>query len=387
MAQDDDYYAVLGVDRNANTDAIKKAYRRCAIQYHPDRNPGDAQAEARFKACAEAYEVLSDPDKRARYDRFGKEGLRGAGVHDWAHADVHDIFSMFEEVFGFGDIFGGRRSRTGPKAGQSLRCTIDLTLEEVLSGIDKTIRLTRHELCEACGGTGSASGKRQTCPTCRGQGRVQQGGGFFRVVRACPHCGGTGSTVTDPCPACGGNRFVNRKRTIEVTIPPGLEDGQQIRYGGQGDAGEPGAPAGDLMAVVRVTEHPLFERHGRDLLCQVPIDFTQAALGATIEVVTLEGGETIEVGRGTQSGDLYRLEGRGLPDVRTGRRGDVLVQVIVEVPKKLSRRQEELLHEFGDADKRGAMPLRNGYLKRLDAYRRERARANDGADEDTRDDA
>jgi len=374
MPEPDDYYAVLGVSHDASAEEIKKAYRRAAIQYHPDRNPGDADAEARFKQCAEAYEVLSDPDKRARYDRFGKAGLKGAGVHDWAHTDVHDIFSMFEEVFGFGDLFGGfggRRRRAGPEPGQSLRCFIDVTLEEVLHGTDKTVRLTRRELCEACGGTGSASGKRQTCPVCRGRGQVQQGGGFFRVVRPCPQCGGTGSTVTDPCPTCSGSRFVNRKRTIDVTVPPGVEDGQRIRYAGQGDAGPPGAPRGDLFAVVRVQEHPLLERHGRDLLCQVPVSLTQAALGDDIEVPTLGGSERLDIGRGTQSGDLYRLEGRGLPDVRTGRRGDVLVQVIVEVPKKLSRRQEDLLREFADEGKRGATPQRNGYLKRLQAYRKQ----------------
>jgi len=386
MAESDDYYAILGVQRDASAEEIKKAYRRAAIQYHPDRNPGDAEAEARFKQCAEAYEVLSDPDKRARYDRFGKEGLRGAGMHDWAHADVRDIFSMFEDVFGFGDLFGGfgggRRRRGGPEPGQSLRCFIDVTLEEVLHGAEKTVRLTRRELCDDCGGTGSASGKRETCSTCRGQGRVQHGGGFFRVVRTCPHCGGTGSSVSDPCPACGGSRFVNRKRTIEVTVPPGIEDGQRIRYAGQGDAGAPGAPRGDLFAVVRVQEHPLLERHGRDLLCQVPVSLTQAALGSRIEVPTLGGSEELDIGRGTQSGDLYRLEGRGLPDVRSGRRGDLLVQTIVEVPKKLSRRQEDLLREFADEGKRGATPQRNGYLKRLDAYRkqqRETAPKEDGS--------
>jgi len=371
MAESDDYYAILGVARDASADEIKKAYRRAAIQYHPDRNAGDAQAEARFKQCAEAYEVLSDPDKRARYDRFGKAGLRGAGVHDWAHTDVHDIFSMFEEVFGFGDLFGGfgrRARRAGPQPGQSLRCAIDLTLEEVLHGVEKTVRLTRREVCEDCGGSGSASGKRQRCAACRGQGRVQQGGGFFRIVRPCPQCGGTGSTVSDPCPTCGGSRFVNRKRTIDVTVPPGVEDGQGIRYAGQGDAGEPGAPRGDLLAGVRVQEHPLFERHGRDLLCQVPVSLTQAALGDDIEVPTLGGSEQLDIGRGTQSGDLYRLEGRGLPDVRTGHRGDLLIQTIVEVPKKLSRRQEELLREFAEDGRRGATPQRNGYLKRLEAY-------------------
>jgi len=390
MAESDDYYAILGVSRDASAEEIKKAYRRAAIQYHPDRNPGDADAEAKFKQCAEAYEVLADPDKRARYDRFGKAGLRGAGVHDWAHADVHDIFSMFEEVFGFGDLFGGfggrRARRAGPEPGQSLRCTIDVTLEEVLNGTDKTVRLTRRELCEACGGTGSASGKRQRCPACRGRGQVQQGGGFFRIVRPCPQCGGTGSIVSDPCPTCGGSRFVNRKRTIDVAVPPGVEDGQRIRYAGQGDAGQPGAPRGDLFAVVRVQEHPLLERHGRDLLCQVPVSLSQAALGDGIEAPVLGGSERLEIGRGTQSGDLYRLEGRGLPDVRTGRRGDVLVQVIVEVPRKLSRRQEDLLREFAEDTRRGATPQRNGYLKRLEAYRKsysESAKGQGGSKEES----
>ncbi|MBL7140457.1 MAG: molecular chaperone DnaJ [Planctomycetes bacterium] len=382
MAENDDYYAILGVQRNASAEEIKKAYRRCAVQYHPDRNPGDAAAEARFKQCAEAYEVLSDPDKRARYDQFGKAGLRGAGVHDWAHADVHDIFSMFEEVFGFGDLFGGfggRGDRQGPQPGQSLRCFIDVTFEEVLAGTEKTVRMARRELCEVCGGSGSASGKTQPCATCGGQGRVQQGGGFFRLVRACPRCGGRGSVVSDPCPSCGGNRFANRRRTIDITIPPGVEDGQRIRYAGQGDAGEPGAPRGDLFAVVRVGEHAFFERHGRDLLCQVPVSFTQAALGAKVEVPILEGTEPMEITRGTQSGDLYRLKGKGLPDLPGRRRGDILVQVIVEVPRKLSRRQEELLREFAATEKKGVLPHREGFLERLAHYIKQRAEAKDGS--------
>jgi len=378
MAENDDYYAILGVRRDASPEDIKKAYRRCAIQYHPDRNPGDAEAEARFKACAEAYEVLSDPDKRARYDRFGKEGLRGAAVHDWARADVHDIFSMFEEVFGFGDLFdgfGGRRRRRGPQPGQSLRCTIDVTLEEVLTGAEKTVRVARRELCDACGGSGSASGTTTPCATCGGHGRVQQGGGFFRVVRDCPACGGQGVVITDPCRTCGGGGFVQRRRTIDITIPPGVEDGQRIRYAGQGDAGEPGAPRGDLFAVVRVVDHPFFERHGCDLLCQVPISFTQAALGAKIDVPTLEGTESMNVTRGTQSGDLYRLAGKGLPDVHSRRRGDILVQVLVEIPKKLSRRQEELLREFAATEKTGVLPRREGFLERLAHYIKQRTAA------------
>ena len=369
MPDDDDYYASLGVARGASADAIKKAYRQCAIKYHPDRNPGNAEAEARFKKCAEAYEVLSDADKRQRYDQFGKEGLRGAGVHDFSHVDVRDIFSMFEDVFGFGDLFGGRRGgRRGVQPGQSLRCFIDLTLKEVLSGAAKTVRLSRQELCEACGGSGSASGRRQTCRTCGGRGRLQHGGGFFRLVRDCPHCGGTGTVVADPCPTCGGRRFVTRKRTIDVQIPPGIEDGQRIRYAGQGNAGDPGAPRGDLFAVVRVQPHAFFDRYGGDLLCMLPISFTQAALGAKVEVPTLEGKEEMEITRGTQSGDLYRLDGKGLPDVRGRGRGDILVQVVAEIPKKLTRRQKDLLREFAETEKKGVLPQRESFLEKLAGY-------------------
>ena len=372
MPDDDNYYAILGVGRNASADQIKKAYRQCAIKCHPDRNPGDQEAEARFKKCAEAYEVLSDPGKRQRYDRFGKAGLRGAGVHDFSHVDVRDIFSMFEDVFGFGDLFGGfggrRARRQGPQPGQSLRCFIDISLEDVLSGVTKTVSLSRRERCEACGGSGSVSGKRETCRTCGGQGRVQHGGGFFRIVRDCPHCGGVGTVITDPCATCGGRRFVARKRTIDVQIPPGIEDGQRIRYAEQGNAGEPGAPRGDLYAVVRIQLHAFFERHGRDLLCMLPVSFTQAALGAKVDVPTLEGKEEMEITRGTQSGDLYRLEGKGLPDIRGYGRGDILVQVVVEIPRKLTRRQQDLLREFAETEKKGVLPQRESFLEKLAGY-------------------
>ncbi len=376
MAEADDYYAILGVSRDASPEEIKRAYRRCAIKYHPDRNPGDKEAEARFKLCAEAYEVLSDPEKRARYDRYGKEGLRGAGVHDWAHADVRDIFSMFEDIFGLGDLFGGfgRRHR-GPQPGHSLRCTIELDLEEVLTGAEKTVRLTRRERCTACGGTGAAAGGRQRCPTCGGAGRVQQGGGFFRLVRDCPQCGGRGTVVTRPCSTCRGEGLIEARRTLDIRIPPGIEDGQRIRCAGEGEAGEPGAPRGDLYVEVRVRPHPLFERHGRDLLLQVPIGFDQAALGDRIEVPTLDGWESIDLAPGTQSGDLYRLPGRGLPGLDGRSRGDLLVQVVVEVPRKLSRRQQAALRDFARDEKAGAMPQRDAFRRRCEAYRAARRSA------------
>jgi len=366
---DDEYYAILGVPRGADSEAIKRAYRQCALKLHPDRNPGNKESEEQFKKCAEAYEVLSDPEKRARYDQFGKAGLRGAGVHDFAHADVHDIFSMFQDVFGFGDLFGGM-ARGGPARGASLRCVVGVTLDEVLRGVSKTVRISRRELCDKCRGSGSASGRRETCPVCGGHGRVQQGGGFFRIVTDCPRCRGAGSSVRDPCPECRGRRFVSRHRTIEVQVPAGIEDGQRMRYGGQGDAGDPGAPPGDLYAEVRVEPHEFFERHGRELLCQLPVGFTQATLGAEVEVPTLEGKETLKVGRGTQSGDLYRLKGRGLPDMEGYGRGDLLIQVVVEIPKKLTHHQEELLREFAMTEKKGVLPQRESFIEKLAGYLR-----------------
>ncbi len=371
MPGDDDYYATLGIGRDASQDEVKRAYRRCAVKYHPDRNPGDKQAEENFKRCAEAYEVLSDPEKRRLYNQYGKAGLRGAGVHDWQHADVRDIFSMFGDLFG--DAFGGgfgRRARSGPRPGASLRCYLDVTLEEAANGATKTVRIRRQEQCTECGGTGSKTGRRQSCPTCRGAGRVQKGGGFFSIVTDCPQCGGRGTVVKEPCEACVGRGFVAGRREIEVHVPPGVEDGQRVRYTGQGDAGEPGAPRGDLFAVVRIRPHPFFERHGMDLLCQLPVSMTQAALGAEVEVPTLDGRETLTVGRGTQSGDLYRLEGKGMPNVHGRGRGDLLVQVVVEVPKRLSRRQEELLREFAETEGKGVLPQRESFLEKLAGYLR-----------------
>ena len=370
MPDGDDYYAILGVGRNASAEDLRNAYRQCAMKYHPDRNPGNKQAEEQFKKCAEAYEVLGDPEKRRRYDQFGKAGLSGTGIHDWQQADVHDIFSMFEDVFGLGGVFGGmgRRGRRGPQPGASLQCFLDVSLEEVLSGVAKTVRIARRELCEKCRGTGSTSGRRETCSACRGHGRVQQGSGFFRVITDCPGCGGAGSVIRDPCPQCQGHRFIRHQRTIEIRVPPGIDDGQRIRYSGQGDGGEPGAPTGDLYAMIRVQPHAFFERHGRDLLCQVPISLTQAALGATVEAPTLEGKTDLEIRRGTQSGDLYRLKGTGLPDLNGHARGDILVQVVVEIPKKLSRRQQELLEEFAATEAKGHLPQRESFLEKLASY-------------------
>jgi len=371
MPDEEDYYTILGVQRGADHEQIRSAYRECAKKNHPDLNPDDKAAEERFKKCAEAYEILGDPEKRRLYDHYGKAGLRGAGVHDWAHADVHDVFSIFEDVFGFSDLFGGfggRAGRRGPARGAHLRVVIDVTLGEVLNGAKKAVRITRRELCQMCNGSGSASGKHERCATCGGQGRVQQGGGFFRIITDCPRCRGQGIVIRDPCKECGGHRFVSRQRTIEIQVPAGIDDGQRIRVPGQGDAGEPGGPRGDLYVEVQLAHHPFFERHGRDLLCQVPISFVQAALGAEVEVPTLEGTEKMALPRGTQSGDLARLRGRGLPDIQGRGRGDLLVQLVVEVPKKLSHRQEELLREFAEGERKGVLPQRESFLEKLAKY-------------------
>jgi molecular chaperone DnaJ len=368
MPDEEDYYAILGVGRDADHEQVRSAYRECAKKNHPDLNPGDKAAEERFKKCAEAYEILGDPEKRRLYDQYGKAGLRGAGVHDWSHADVGDVFSVFQDVFNFGDLFGGRAGRGGPAHGASLRVVIDVTLEEVLKGTKKSLQITRRELCEKCKGSGSASGKHEKCATCGGQGRIQQGGGFFRIITDCPRCRGQGAVIRDPCKECGGHKFVGRQRTLEVQVPAGIDDGQRIRVPGQGDAGEPGGARGDLYVEVNVAQHAFLERHGRDLLCQVPISFAQAALGVEVEVPTLEGAEKMTLPRGTQSGDLARLRGKGLPDLQGYGRGDLLVQLVVEIPKKLTQRQEELLREFAASERKGVLPQRESFLEKLAKY-------------------
>ncbi|UCC29953.1 MAG: molecular chaperone DnaJ [Phycisphaerales bacterium] len=362
-----DYYEVLGLSRDASPEQIKKAYRRLAHKYHPDRNREDPDAETKFKEAAEAFEVLSDPGKRQRYDQFGHAGLSGVGVHDFSHMGVDDIFSMFDDIFGGAFGFGGRRHRRGA----DLQTEVELTLTEVLTGAERSIQFARQDFCDTCGGTGAAPGsQQQTCRTCGGYGQVEQAGGFLfgRVITACPACQGRGSVVVTPCKACRGTRRAMKERVVTVKIPAGVHDGQAVRIRGEGEAGEDGTQRGDLHCYVRVKPHPFLERHNNDLVCRMPISFTQAALGANVEVPTLSGKAELKIPRGTQHGQLFRLNGLGLPDIRNARRGDELVQVIVEIPKKLDSEQERLLRQFAVTEDKSVMPESKRFFDKLMEY-------------------
>lgn len=362
-----DYYDILGVARTASEEEIKRSYRKLAMKYHPDRADGDkSEAERNFKECAEAYEVLGDPEKRRRYDQFGHAGV--AGHHDFSHMDVSDIFSMFDDIFG-GAFGGGRRGKAGrPARGFDLETQVELTLQEVAAGCEKTIEFERQDVCAECKGTRARPGTTPVvCPQCGGHGRViQQGfGGMFRMETTCPNCRGQGSVVKEHCPSCGGTGRQMKKRVVRVAIPPGVHEGQAVRVAGEGEPGEGGGPNGDLHCYILVKQHPLFARHNNDLVCQIPISFTQAALGANVEVPTLDGKEELEIPSGTQHGDIFKLRGKGLPDLRSRRKGDAVVQIVVEVPRKLTEKQRQLLREFATTEDSSVMPQRKGFLDKL----------------------
>ena len=346
---DRDYYEVLGVDRGASAEDLKKAYRKLALKFHPDKNPGDKKAEDSFKEAAEAYAVLSDPDKRARYDRFGKQGLGGqpgfSGFDSEVFADFGDILG---NIFGFGSIFGG--GRRGPQPGSDLRYDLDLTLEQAATGIEAPITIAKLDRCSTCGGTG-AKGKDaiKTCETCRGRGQVAFQQGFFTIARTCGTCGGTGRRIVTPCPACSGRGRIQAEKTITVRVPAGVEDGMRLRIAGEGEASAGGGLPGDLYVILSVAEHEVFRREGANLHVELSLSPAQAALGTTVSVPLLGGGqEHLEIDAGTQPGAVLKLRGQGLPSVDRRGRGDLLVTVRVRIPRRLDAEQRALYEKLAE---------------------------------------
>jgi len=369
MAQKRDYYEILGVKREASDKEIASAYRKLAVKYHPDSNPGDENATAKFKEAAEAYEVLCDAEKRARYDRYGHAGVQGQH-HEFQTAE--DVFEIFGDLFGggmFGDLFGGGRRGRRVRRGQDIRADVTLDLEEAAKGVKRTIDFNRHSQCDACDGAGAEPGsKKETCRRCGGQGQVIQSAGILRVQTTCPSCQGAGSVITNPCKKCGGSGFTAGRRTLEVHIPAGVDDGMQVRVQGEGEPSPQGGPPGDLYCFISVRRHKLFQRDGRNLILQFPITYSQASLGATLEVPTLNGRKELEVPKGTQSGELFRVRGAGMPDPRGGQTGDLVVQTFIEVPKKLTKRQEELLRELAEVEHTNVTPHRKSFLEKIRDY-------------------
>jgi molecular chaperone DnaJ len=345
-----DYYEILEVGREASEVQIKSAYRKLALKFHPDRNPGDHQAEERFKEAAEAYAVLADKEKRALYDRFGHQGVSGAtsqGFDPTIFADFSDIFSGLGDAFGFGDIFGGRRRRGGPQRGSDLRYDLEITFEESATGAETSIQIPREETCETCKGSGAAAGTQaETCAQCKGSGQLRYQQGFLTVARACSNCRGTGKTIAKPCQTCRGAGRISRERKLAVKIPAGIATGQRLRIYGEGEHGSAGGPPGDLYVVVHVQEHAFFHREEDDLYCEMPISFPTLALGGHIKVPTLEDPEDLHIPAGTQPGTRFKVRGKGMPNVSGRGQGDLHVIARVAVPKKLSKDQKHLLEEL-----------------------------------------
>lgn len=383
----EDYYDLLGVGRDASEAELKKAYRKQAVKYHPDKNPGDAAAEEKFKEISHAYEVLKDSEKRAAYDRYGHaafeggagRGPGGMGGFGGGGGGFHDPFDIFREVFGgggggggggiFDEMFGGGGGRGGSRDGADLRYDLEISLEEAAKGADKELSFRKNVTCSRCDGSGAEPGsKTVTCPTCDGHGQVERGGGFVRIRQTCPTCGGSGQKIEKPCSRCRGEGRETQTAKVKVRIPAGVDTGSRLRSVGNGEAGLSGGQPGDLYVVLTVSEHEIFERHGQDLFCEIPIKFTLATLGGSIEVPTLFGKATLKIPAGTQSGTTFRLRSKGMPSLRGSSQGDQLVRVHVEVPKKLTDEQRSLLEEFakisGDADQ----PTEEGWFEKAKKF-------------------
>ena len=363
MASKRDYYEILEVSRSASLEEIKKSYRKIALKCHPDRNPGDADAEARFKQASEAYQVIGDAERRAQYDRFGHAAFeQGGGGFDFNAAGFEDIVGDL-----FGDFFGGgRRGRSRNRRGDDLRYDLEISFEGAVFGAEKTLRIPRLAPCEDCKGSGSQDGAgRETCSACRGSGQLRFQQGLFSIAKTCGQCQGQGSTLRDPCKACHGAGAVRGQHSLSVRIPAGVDTGSRLKLRGEGESGVQGGPAGDLYVVLHVREHALFARDGNDVVCDVPIGFSHAALGAEIDVPTPHGKVKMKVPAGTQSGNVFRLKGKGVPDVRGYGHGDALVRVVVETPKKLSAKQRELLEEFARLSGEEVHPIAKGFLDKV----------------------
>lgn len=366
-----DYYEVLGVERGASDAELKKAYRRLATKYHPDRNPDNKEAEEKFKEANEAYEILSNADKRAAYDRHGHAGVdpnMGAGAGGFGGGNFSDIFGDV-----FGDIFGGGRgaSRNGPQRGSDLRYNIELTLEEAVRGTTQSIRIPVAVTCKTCDGSGAKKGTSPVkCTTCNGMGQVRMQQGFFAVQQECPRCHGTGEMITDPCGTCHGSGHVEETKTLSVKIPAGVDNGDRIRLAGEGEAGSKGGPAGDLYVVVHVREHEIFQRDGSNLYCEVPINFADAALGGEIEVPTLDGRVKLKIPEGTQTGKMFRLRGKGVKPVRSSSVGDLICRAVIETPVKLDKRQRELLEDLRSTlkDNNSNSPKASGWFEGMKRF-------------------
>jgi molecular chaperone DnaJ len=371
MASQRDYYEVLDVPRDAGADQIKRAYKKLALANHPDRNPGDADSIARFKEAAEAFDVLSDDNKRARYDRYGHAGVQGAGGRaGGGFGDLNDIFDAFGDLFGGGGgggMFGGGQGRR--RRGASLQTALTIDLLEAATGCSREINIKRAEACDTCDGSGARPGSIPTkCEYCGGHGQVVQSQGFFRVQTTCPSCRGAGQVIRDKCSDCNGQGKVAKESVLDVKVPAGVDNGMQLCLRGEGEAGVQGSAAGDLYVDIRVRPHTLFKRDGRHLLCQVPISYTQAALGTTIEIPLLAGRHQLKVPKGTQPNETFRLRGKGMPDAQGGPTGDLLVEVQVEVPRKLNVREKELLRELAELEHANVSPERKSFIDKVKEY-------------------